>query len=805
MDELAELFQERIERLERGEPVEVCLAGLPEAEARALRLIADIRAFSAADAEAASIADQRALVLGTAVHRLKPSTPPPTSPPILAQLQGWLDWLLTRRELAAGLAIVLLIALVSLAWLGLSRGQTDDEVETVITAPEEGPVTTIIADNPPAPPIAEAGVPTTESPLGEMGEETAVTGTAVTDTTNTITTYLPILSTSLNLNAQTAAVEAVAGLVQIQGADGTWTAVNKLAAVIAGQRLRTGSLSQATLTFYDGSQAHLGANTELSIDELNANPPADGFRTVILTQYVGESEHSVEFRNDGGSRYEVRTPAGSGIARGTKFQVLVTPTLLAQFAVTEGKVDVTGLNRTVPVVAGQVTAVLAGSPPQEPNFRITGEGQVSQIGPVWIIAGQTFQTHNQTIIVGNPQVGDLVYVEGRLLADGSRMADRIRLLRPNLNNRFTLTGPVEAISPTAWTVAGQTILVTEATQIDDDIAIGDRVRVNGIILMGGGLQAREIEKLSDQPGFPFRFTGVVEAIGAESWTISGVTISLNSQTTIEDGIGIGDVVEASGRILEDGDWLARRIKRVQNDQPPTFTITGRVQSIDPWRVTGIDFETRDWTAVEPGISVGDRVRVRGVILADGTWVASTIDRLGHDDDDDDDDGQNIIVLIGIVNSTNPWVVNGLPLVVTGNTVIIGNISVGELVVVRIHLTGDGTWQVLSIRPLHPHFGLGCFIINTLVVGVQPNQLLLQGWPSIHWDDDDDDISFVGNVQNNGVISFPICIRVDGVVIIIGPIIVIYQPIIIIVPPAPPGGNSNRNDNDNRGDNRNDND
>lgn len=797
MNELEEIFQERIERLERGEAVDVCLAGLPEAEARALRLIADIRAMSLVDAEVESIANQRAAVLGTAVTRLKPQpTPPASSLPLLAQLQNWLDWLLNRRELAAGLALVLIVALLSVVWLGFSRGQTGDDAETVITAPEEGPVTPIIADNPPTTPIAEAGLPTTESPLGETGE-TAVTDTAVTDTAvpNTTITYLPILSTALNLNAQTAAVEAIAGLVEVQGADGAWTAVNKLGTLTAGQRIRTGMLSQATLTFFDGSQAHLHANTEISVDELNAQPAAAGFRTVILTQHVGESDHNVEFRNDGGSRYEVKTPAGSGVARGTKFQVVVTPALLAQFAVSEGKVDVTGLNQTISVVAGQSTAVLAGSPPQTPNFRITGEGEVSQIGMVWIIAGQTFQTHNQTIIVGNPQVGDLVYVEGRLLADGSRMADRIRLLRPTLNNRFTLTGPVTAISATAWTVAGQTILVTEATQIDDDIAVGDRVRINGVILLGGGLQAREIEKLDDQPGYPFRFTGVVQSIGAQTWTISGVTIAITTTTNIDDDIAIGDVVEARGWILEDGTWLARRIKKVQDDLP-TFTITGRVQSIDPWRVAGISFETRDWTAIDPGIDVGNRVRVRGVILADGSWVASTIERLGSDDDDDDD-GQNTIILIGIVNSINPWVVNGLPLVVTGDTVIIGNISVGELVVVRIRLTGDGLWQVLSIRPLLPHFGLGCFIINTMVIGIQPNQLLLQGWSPIQWDDDDD-INFVGNIANNGVISFPVCIRIDGTIIIIGPIIVIYQPIIIVVPPPsqPPGGGSNRNSNDN---------
>ena len=191
----------------------------------------------------------------------------------------------------------------------------------------------------------------------------------------------------------------------MQGVDGVWTAVNRLTTATARQRIRTGAFSSATLTFHDGSQAHLQANTEISIDELNALRPEEGFRTVVMTQWVGESDHSVQFRNDGGSRYEVKTPTGSGLARGTKFQVLVTPDQLARFIVTEGKVDVSGAGRTVSVTAGQLTTLLAGNVPDEPAFTIIGEGEVGAIGELWTIAGQTFQTHAHTFILGNPQVG----------------------------------------------------------------------------------------------------------------------------------------------------------------------------------------------------------------------------------------------------------------------------------------------------------------------------------------------------------------------------------------------------------------
>lgn len=61
--------------------------------------------------------------------------------------------------------------------------------------------------------------------------------------------------------------------------------------------------------------------------------------------------------------------------------------------------------------------------------------------------------------------------------------------------------------------------------------------------------------------------------------------------------------------------VARSIRLVP--QPiPEFALTGLVQGIDPWSVASVPFETRDWTVIEPGIAVGDLVRVRGIILND---------------------------------------------------------------------------------------------------------------------------------------------------------------------------------------------
>lgn len=76
------------------------------------------------------------------------------------------------------------------------------------------------------------------------------------------------------------------------------------------------------------------------------------------------------------------------------------------------------------------------------------------MGATWIIAGQSFQTDNNTIMIGSPQMGDLVHVEGHLTPDGVRLADRIILLQPSANNQFSLTGEVDEIVAVACIIAG---------------------------------------------------------------------------------------------------------------------------------------------------------------------------------------------------------------------------------------------------------------------------------------------------------------------------------------------------------------
>jgi hypothetical protein len=757
-----DLLQERLEQLEAGAPLAACLTGLPESEVELLRLASLLREAPAVVRDSDTVTAQRAYLLRLAMKekQMTDHTPPTPSRHWTALLPAWLS---PQIAFAGAMALVLVVALA--ATLALWNGrQPDSGNEIAGVAPTATAETGVTGDPATAVPTlpgaaqAETAVPTRPT----------VAPAPTASPTPFHSALLPMITLPLVTNPQSVTVYDAQGLVEVQGSDGAWTAVSQSEVIAAGQRVRTGDLSGVTLAFLDGSQARLSANTEVSVDEVDAR--VDGPRTIVLTQWVGESDHEVVPRPDDGSRYEVRTPSGTGEARGTSFHVLVTPALYTTFSVNQGAVAVTSLNVTVLVVAGQLTVINPGAPPVEPAFRVTGEGEVSQTGATWTIAGQTFATTENTVIVGNPQVGDIVFVDGRLLADGSRVADRIVLLRPAPVNRFTITGPVETIGATSWTIAGQTIIVNETTMIENGIENGDEVRVEGRILPGGTLLAERINLVEPASGTPFHFVGVAQVIGADAWTVSGRAIVVNANTIIAPGLAVGDTVAVSGRILPDDTWLARAITPAGDGRE--FAFTGTVERLNPWRVSGVSFETRAWTVIEPGVGVGDRVRVSGRILSDGTWVAAEIERLSTTP------GLQV-VFVGTVASIDPWVVSGIPLFVNNNTVIGSNIVVGSVVRVTAVIQPDGTWLVTSIHAIFPTISLGCLNIGGAIVSVNGNQLVLNNWPTPITLENN--IQVTGNLAPNNVVWFMLCVNPGGVVIITH-IIVIYQPVIIITPP-----------------------
>jgi hypothetical protein len=137
------------------------------------------------------------------------------------------------------------------------------------------------------------------------------------------------------------------------------------------------------------------------------------------------------------------------------------------------------------------------------------------------------------------------------------------------NEDEEIKGTVTAISDASWTIDGRDFLITEDTLFEGDPHVGDFVEVKFHLDADGHAVADRIER-EDAPDAEVEFTGVVEAIGDASWTISGHVVAVGAGTTIDGAPAVGDTVEVHAVTLADGTLSATRIAKEDpnaNDNP----------------------------------------------------------------------------------------------------------------------------------------------------------------------------------------------------------------------------------------------
>jgi hypothetical protein len=240
-----------------------------------------------------------------------------------------------------------------------------------------------------------------------------------------------------------------------------------------------------------------------------------------------------------------------------------------------------------------------------------------------------------------------------------------------------------------------------------------------------------------------------------------------------------------GRILRDGTWLAKSIQLAEEDER-RFVITGSVDSMDSWIVSGVEFDTDERTEIDDGIELGSRVRVEGRILNDGQWMAEEIELL-------EDTELHHFSFIGVVNSISLWNVGGIDLGTDEHTVIVGQIAVGDLVSVRGVILPDGTWLAEKIKLIDmDNDDLGCFSFSTAVREANVNQIVLLDWQVVQLGQG---IEVEGQINIATVIIVSGCSQSHG--FSITHIIVIYQleTLPVIIRPPSNGGDGGGGDGD----------
>lgn len=326
------------------------------------------------------------------------------------------------------------------------------------------------------------------------------------------------------------------------------------------------------------------------------------------------------------------------------------------------------------VLAGAAILVSACAEPTRPGQTL--RGRVDAVAPpTLVVAGVQVVTHSATQVTTTSQssfsisalrVGDTVTVSGTMQADGTLLADEIE----TEGNEVELRGVIDSVTPPTLTVGGRIVVTDSSTEIKADehdssftladLQAGDTVKVEGTLQPDSTILAREIElrrseaedEGDDEQGQgenEAEFLGVIDSVNApDHLTVSGRVVAVDSATVIRQDEGdsnltfadlhAGDTVKVEGTLQPDSSVLAREIEvrhgeagEQENEAevegvidsllPPDLFVAGQVVHTDSATVIRHDGDT----LTLGDLHAGDRVRVKGVQLADGSILAREIE------------------------------------------------------------------------------------------------------------------------------------------------------------------------------------
>jgi len=136
--------------------------------------------------------------------------------------------------------------------------------------------------------------------------------------------------------------------------------------------------------------------------------------------------------------------------------------------------------------------------------------------------------------------------------------------------QFNLQGTVTSLEGSTWIAAGVAFTVTSETELVGSPAVGSTVKVAGRIMEGGEWIADRIEVIEDSEPTA-SFTGILEEMDGDTWTISGWSVIVDENTILGDGLTVGEPVQAAFSLLEDGRWRADSIQPLSSGEEPTPT------------------------------------------------------------------------------------------------------------------------------------------------------------------------------------------------------------------------------------------
>jgi Domain of unknown function (DUF5666)/Carboxypeptidase regulatory-like domain len=323
----------------------------------------------------------------------------------------------------------------------------------------------------------------------------------------------------------------------------------------------------------------------------------------------------------GGARLEgMMDPASLSAARGAPVLVSLTGTSQSTATDASGRFSFDGLapgEATLRFRGGgfdrsvRISGLAAGRTLQI-TVRITESGcevhhakenEVALVGPIAAVgtssitisglevdtaANTRIEDHGMQIALSDLKKGDIVRVEGTLQTSGKVLASEIERLAPAGLAEVLLRGTVSSVDAagSSFTVSGLKVVTDSSTKLVGfakigDLAMGDRVLVQGTLQSDGSVKARLVvkrgaEREEEEDENEVEIEGKITSITPpDHLVVAGKTIVVNSSTEFEAehdqkltfaDLKVGDSVEVEAAKQADGTFLARKIQREDEDE-----------------------------------------------------------------------------------------------------------------------------------------------------------------------------------------------------------------------------------------------
>ncbi|MFQ5628114.1 MAG: DUF5666 domain-containing protein, partial [bacterium] len=362
--------------------------------------------------------------------------------------------------------------------------------------------------------------------------------------------------------------------------------------------------------------------------------------------------------------------------------------------------------------------------------KAVGQDSLVVEGLVFFVDGNTeiIGHGGQAILLSDIIAGLFVEVRGRFRADGSLLAERIKL-KDNDGGaiEIELKGFIEEITDSTITIGGKTFSIDSlVTILDNDklpmllsqLRVGMFVEVKAKFRADGRLRVVRI-KIKNAPGMEVELKGIVEAISQTEITVKGLTFALDSATVFLDhsrqpsdlaNLHLGQFVEIKGRRLPNGSLVAVRIK-LEDEHENEIELSGAIVAITSNSITlfNMTFAVDSTTEILDNfkrlitladLQVGMIVEVKGRLDANGKVTARRIKIEDHANDEIEIKAKiEALRADGLTAAGHDFTVNDKTLVLNREkqTIAFTDLQVGQFVEIKARRQPDGSLLAVRIK------------------------------------------------------------------------------------------------------------